>query len=157
CRRDRRFSYRFSSLLLLMLGGQPVALEFGEMRQRFQIRHAVEVDTAHQVVELVLDDAGEKIVGHDLDLITIAIESIDTQLSPPRNTTAKIRNAETAFPILDRLFIEYSHFRIHQYGHWDITARTVALDDRNGKRFVNLGSSESHAVILHHGFHHVIN
>src|SRR5262245_44733568 len=102
-RRGRPFSYKSSRVRLLW--GQPVSLELGEMREGFQIRHAIEVDVAHQVIELMLDDTREKAFGRDLNLLPIPIEGIDTQLAPPWDAAAKFRNAETTFPIFDQLLI----------------------------------------------------
>src|SRR3989454_12770335 len=39
---------------------QPVPLKLGQVRQRFEITHAVQVDLAHQVIELVLNDASKE-------------------------------------------------------------------------------------------------
>ena len=48
------------------------------MSQGFQIRHAIEVDLTHQVIELMLDHSREKAFGRDLDLLSLPIEGIDT-------------------------------------------------------------------------------
>src|SRR5215467_3181888 len=155
CRRDPPFSCKSSRIVLLRR--QPIPLEFGKVSQRFQVRHPIELDLAHQVVELVLDDAGEKTFSRNLDLRSVATERVNAQFTPPRNTAAEIRNTEAALPILDKFFIEYRHLRIHDYSYRNFAARAMTFDDGDGEGFVDLRSGQTDSIIFHHGFEHVID
>src|SRR4030095_10060707 len=104
----------------------------------------------------MLDHSREKAFGSDLDLLPFPIERINTQLAPPWHTPTKIGNAQATLPIFDQLVVEDSHLRIHKDSHRDGATRPVAFDDGNRKGFVNLRGGEADAVILHHGFEHVV-
>src|SRR5438874_2369342 len=99
------------------------------MRQGLQIAHAVDIKLAHQMIELMLNHACEESFGGDLNPLTMAIQRIDAEPAPSWNPAAKIRNAEAAFPIFDKLFIEDGDIGIYQNGHRNITAGTAAFDD----------------------------
>ena len=83
------------------------------MGQGFQVRHTIEVDLAHQVIELMLDHSRKKAFGCDLDLFSFPIEGINTQLAPSRNTSAKFGNTQATFLIFDQFLIKDRHLRIH--------------------------------------------
>src|SRR4026208_1751413 len=72
CRRGRRFSYKSSRVFFLLR--QPVALKLVEMAQGFEIAHAVEINSSHQVIELVLDHSRKETFSVDLDLVSLAIQ-----------------------------------------------------------------------------------
>src|SRR5262245_46739399 len=127
------------------------------MSQGSQIRHPIEVDLTHQVIELMLDHSREKALGSDLDLLPFPVECINTELAPPWHPPAKVGNAQATLPIFDQLLVEDSYLRIHKDSHRNSATRPLAFDDGNSKGFVNLRSGESDAVILHHGFEHVVD
>src|SRR5262252_8876483 len=87
CRRDHRFWYRSS--LVLFRRRQPIPLKFGEVRQRLEVGHPVEVYTAHQVIEFVLDNARKKALGRNLDLSSLSVQRIDAKFAPARYPATK--------------------------------------------------------------------
>jgi len=94
------------------LFGEPIALKFGNVRQRLEVAHAVQINFSHQVVELVLDNTGGKTFGSKFEPISMAVQSVNAQFSPPGNASAQIRNAEASFPVFEELFIEHGYIRI---------------------------------------------
>src|SRR5688572_25950401 len=68
--RDLRSWYK-SSLrrLFFRFTWQPVALELGEMSERLETSHSIQIHLAHQVVKLVLNDTREEILRDELDLV----------------------------------------------------------------------------------------
>src|SRR5437868_5215111 len=94
CRRDLPSWYRSWPIVTLTLPSprgrgfllrKPVALELEQVRQRLQIAHPIQIDFAHQVIELMLNYAGSEAVGRELDSISMAIKSIHAKLCPSRN------------------------------------------------------------------------
>src|SRR5262245_51595169 len=63
-------------LILLLPDAQPVPVPLRQVRQRGQVPHPVDVDGAEEMIRLVLDDAGEEVLGHEIDLTAEAIETL---------------------------------------------------------------------------------
>src|SRR6266496_2781485 len=59
--------------VILFLVPQPVPVPLREMGQRREVAHSVEVDHPLEVVGLVLDDAGEELLGLAFDRIPLAV------------------------------------------------------------------------------------
>src|SRR5262245_45501730 len=62
-----------TTLIVLLRVAEPVLVPLGQMRQRRQISHPVEVHHAVQVVGLVLDHAGEELLRDRVDLPAVAV------------------------------------------------------------------------------------
>ena len=60
---------------------QPVTGKFLQEGERGKIAHAIEVNFAVEMIEFVLDDTGMKIFGDEVELVTIAIESLHADSS----------------------------------------------------------------------------
>src|SRR5882762_10092173 len=64
-----------TTLIVLLLIPQPVLVPLREMGQRREVAHPVEIDHPVKVVGLVLDDAGEELLGLAFDRMPLAVKS----------------------------------------------------------------------------------
>ena len=79
----------------------PVARVLVEKRQRLERLHPIEEQHAVQVIGFVLDDPRWEIVRAQLEAFAVPIERAHLDLARPRHAAADVRNAQTAFPVLD--------------------------------------------------------
>src|SRR5439155_11390651 len=86
------------SLVVLFSHAEGIALPFGDERQARKILHAVDVHDALEVVGLVLDHPGEKLLGHEVHLLAGAIAALETNLSEPRHASAHVGHRQAPFP-----------------------------------------------------------
>lgn len=77
----------------------PVPREFLQEGKRGEVLHAVEVDFAVQMIELVLDYARVKVVGFEVELLAVSIESLNVNAFIARHAAAQVGNAEASFPV----------------------------------------------------------
>src|SRR5215475_8776928 len=56
-----------TTLIVLLLYPQPVLVPLREVGQRGEVTHAIEVDTAVEMIRFVLDDPREELLGHAVD------------------------------------------------------------------------------------------
>src|SRR5262245_50401120 len=68
-----------AALILLLLQAEPVALPLGDERQGGQILHAIDVHDPLEVIGLVLDDAGEEILGHQVHALAVAVVTLRSE------------------------------------------------------------------------------
>src|SRR6202022_607301 len=87
-----------ASLVVLLLVAEPVAVPLGEMREGGEVAHPVEVDAAVQVVGLVLDDAGEELLGHHVDRVALAIERLEAHAGEARDHAPHVGHRDAALP-----------------------------------------------------------
>src|SRR5688572_31854537 len=89
---------RSALLLTLLADAEPVAVPLGDVAERPHVGDTVDVDDAVQVVGLVLDHPREEILGHQADLIALAIETLQPDGGMARNHAAHVGHREAAFP-----------------------------------------------------------
>ena len=65
-------------------------MPFGQVSERRQVAHAVEVDDPVQMIGLVLDDPREEILGEDLDAARLAVVAFEPDGGVPRHTPAHV-------------------------------------------------------------------
>src|SRR5215831_9227913 len=72
-------------LIVLLHIAEPVLVPLGQVRQRGEVLHAIDVDDPVQVVRFVLDDAGEELLGDDVELLARPIVGLEAHRGVPRN------------------------------------------------------------------------
>src|SRR5437016_11723611 len=92
----RRSGRRIRSVRAL----EPVTLELGQEGEALHRSHAVEVDLAVQVIELVLEDARVKALRRIAEQTPVAAERLDPEARPARHLAAQVGDAEAALPVL---------------------------------------------------------
>src|SRR5207249_10607370 len=73
---------------------EPVALELGQEGEALHRSHAVEVDLAVQVIELVLEDARVKALRRITERLAVAAERLDAEARPARYLATQVGDAE---------------------------------------------------------------
>jgi len=78
---------------------QPVPRKLLQEGEGSEVFHAVEIDFAVQMIELVLDHARVKAVGFEVELVAFSIESLNVNALVAWHAAAQVRNAEAALPV----------------------------------------------------------
>src|SRR5712671_642849 len=149
-------------LVVLLLVAEPVAVPLGQMREGGEVPHPVEVDPAVQVVGLVLDDAGEELLGHHVDQAALAVERLETHAAEARDHAPHVGHREAALPAVLHLLGQRGHHRVDQHRERDrggvgVARVAVHLDHADLLELVHLGSGEPGSVVLAHGLDHVVD
>src|SRR6202008_4960327 len=86
------------SLVILFADPQPVLVPFGDVAEGPEIRHAVDVDDALEMVGLVLDHPGEEVLRDQVHRVGLAIVALQPHRRDSRHHAAHIGDGETALP-----------------------------------------------------------
>src|SRR3990172_2851401 len=122
-------------LIVLLRVTQPVLVPLGEMGERAEVLHAVEVDDAVEVVDLVLDHAGEELLGDHVHLRAVAVIGLEPDRRVASHHPAHVRHREAPLPAVLRLFGQRGDDRVDQHREWDaggVRVARVAVDLDNG-------------------------
>src|SRR5574342_369253 len=151
-----------TALIVLLLDAEPVLVPLGEMSERREVAHAIEVDDAVEVVGLVLDDAREELLRLALDAASFPVIRVEPNGGEPRHHPAHVGHGETALPALFHLLGQRGQRRIDEDGQRDARGFRIArvlvdLDDADPLEDVHLRGGEARAVVLAHGLDHVVD
>src|SRR5438445_4122050 len=92
-----------------------VAGKFRQKRERRQVWHPVKIDFSVQMIPLVLDHAGVKIVGDETQFFSASIQGLNTDAFVTRDFTSHIGNAQTTLPIVFHFFCQRRDLWIDEY------------------------------------------
>src|SRR5262245_40867980 len=96
CSRNRATKKRSlttaTALIVLLHIAEPVLVPLGQVRQRGEVLHAVDVDDTVQVVRLVLDDSSEELLRDDVELLAHPIVGLETHGGVARHHSAHVGN-----------------------------------------------------------------
>lgn len=141
---------------------KPVTGEFSEKAKSCQVAHAVKVNFSIQVIPLVLDHARVKARGDKAQRNALAIPRFNFDALEPGDSTAQIGDAETALPVLLHIIFERRDTRIYKNRQGDRGLFWIAgvigdFQDGDLPRLMYLICGKTNAVILLHGFNHIID
>ena len=110
------------------------------------------------MIGLVLDDSRGEILELELEALAGAIERRDLDVLRAGHAAAHFRNAEAAFPTLDRLIADDGNLGIDE-GNRIALAASVGIEHRheNPQALVHLRGREPDARILVHRVDHAVD
>src|SRR5262249_5405685 len=151
-----------TTLIVLLLYPQPVLVPLREVGERGEVSHAVEVDTAVEVIRLVLDHSREELLGHPVDPRAFPIVALAPDRRIPRHHAAHVGDGEAAFPSVLHLVRHRCHHGIDEYGERDgggvgIARIALYLDHADLLQHVHLRCGQTGPVVLAHGLHEVVD
>src|SRR5882762_3952719 len=149
-------------LVTLLADAEPVALPLRDVAERAHVTDPVHVDDAVEVVRLVLDHAGEEVLGDELDGIALPVEALEPHRRVARHHTPHVGHREAALPAVLHLLREGRDDGVDDDGQRDLRSLGVALilghlDHRDLPRHVHLVGGQPGAVVLVHGLDHVVD
>src|SRR3989449_3368749 len=151
-----------STLVILLADPQPVLVPLGDVAEGPEVAHAVDVDDAVQMVGLVLDHAGEELLGvHDLP-VALAVVVLQAHRRVARHHPPHVGHRETPFPAVLHLVGERRHHRVdddrqRDDGRLGIAWVALDLDDGDLGQLVHLVAGQAGPVVLVHGLDHVVD
>src|SRR5262249_33258029 len=72
-----------ADLVILLVVAEPVLVPLGQVRERGEVPHAVEVDDTVEVIGLVLDDAREELLCHGVDRLPVSAIGLEAHRRVP--------------------------------------------------------------------------
>src|SRR5438445_3852277 len=144
------------------MDAKPVLLPFGDVSERGEITHAIEVDVAVQVIGLVLGDAREEVLGDDALKLALAVVILEPDRRVSRHQPPHVGNGQAALPALFHLIRQRRDDGVDDHGERDlgglgITRVGLDLDDGDLLERVNLVGRQSGSVVLAHRLDHVVD
>src|ERR1700730_1384900 len=151
-----------TTLIVLLLNPQPVFVPLGQVGQRREVAHPVEVDLALEMVGLVLDDAREKLLRDHVDPGAVAVVRLEPDRGLPWNHAAHVRHREASLPAVLQLIGDRRHHRIDEHGQRDggrlrVAWIALSLDDADLLEDMHLRGGQPRAVVLAHGLDQVLD
>src|SRR5262245_56703937 len=80
--------------VVLFTDAEPVLVPLGDVGERGEIAHAVEINLAVEVIGLVLAHAREEVLRDDVDLLALAVEALQAHRGVTRHHPTHVRNRE---------------------------------------------------------------
>ena len=78
---------------------RPVAPVLFQEGQRLEALHPIQEDGADEVIDLVLDHAGEEVAGREVQRFAPPVVRLNLDVGVPRNLAAEIRDAQAPLPV----------------------------------------------------------
>src|SRR5262245_64564949 len=95
---------------------KPIPGEFLQESQSRKIAHAVQIDLAVQMIELMLNHAGMEVVGDKVELSSVAVERLHSNRLVTGHAAAQVGNTEATFPILFHLLRQRRDLGVAEHG-----------------------------------------
>src|SRR5205085_944219 len=148
-------------LVTLLADAEPVALPLRDVTERAHVTDPVHVDDAVEVVRLVLDHAGEEVLGDELDGVALPVETLEAHRRVARHHAPHIGHREAALPAVLRLLRERRDRGVDHDGERDLRRLGAArvhghLDHRDLPRHVHPVGGQPGTVVLVHGLDPVL-
>src|SRR6058998_2106224 len=141
---------------------EPVLVPLGDVGERGEIAHAVEVDDPVQVVGLVLADPREEVLRDEVHRLPLAVQALQAHGRVAGHHAAHVGDREAALPALLHFVRERRDDRIddHHQGHRGrvrVARVPEHLDDGDLLGRVYLVRRQPGPVVLAHRLHHVVD
>src|SRR5439155_1230540 len=114
----------------LFTGAEPVLVPLGDVGERREAAHPVQIHHAVQVVALVLDDAREEVLGDQAHRLRVAVVALEPDRAAARQRDTEVGGAE-ASDFQDRHGVPDSSTRLRRL---DLSHLAHTLRERHARR-----------------------
>src|SRR5262245_29703365 len=151
-----------TALIVLLRVAQPVLVPLGQVSERREVPHPVDVHDAVEMIRLVLDHPSEELLRHGVDLAAIPIVGLEPDRRVAGHYAAHVRHGEASLPAVVHLLGERRHDRVDEDGERNGGRVGIArvlgnLDHADLLERVHLRRGEAGPVVLAHGLDHVVD